>query len=290
MKFRKWLCLFLSLITILFAFVGCSSADNDGMGSGGETKLSDLSGKKVGVMTGSIQAVMMPDLVTDATYMEFNSVSDLIVALNSGKIDAFGCDESLYTSMLWEGQAVDRIDEPLAESNYGMILPKGKKLDLQREMNEYIAQVKADGSLKALEEKWFGAKEPTELVSYDDLNGKNGTITVAIKDSFTSLEEFGRKNQVAQKTIMRAMSVFEELGVQCLLPKLLNEFKLSVAFEYSADEEILSMSMKYDGEHFDVRNTPNVISLAIAENASESIEYTETLANGFTNLVTVKIK
>ena len=149
----------------------------------GKTYLSDLSGKKIGVMTGSIQAVMMPELVPDATYMEFNSVSDLIVALNSKKIDAFGCDESLYTSMLWEGQAVDRIDEPLGESNYGMIFPKGKKLDLQQQMNEYIATLKADGRLVALEGKWFGAKEPTEFVSYDDLNGANGTITVAINSA-----------------------------------------------------------------------------------------------------------
>ena len=106
----------------------------------------------------------------------------------------------------------------------------------------------------------------------------------------TSLEEFGRKNQVTQRTILRAMSVFEELGVQCLLPKLENAFKLSVAFEYSAEEETLSMSMKYDGAHFDVRNTTNVISFAIAENASESIEYTEIDEDGFANLVTVKIK
>ena len=106
----------------------------------------------------------------------------------------------------------------------------------------------------------------------------------------TSLEEFGRKNQMAQKTVLRAMSVFEELGVQCLLPKLENEFKLSVAFEYSAEEETLSMVMKYDGAHFDVRNTPNVISLAIAEASAESIEYEEIDTDGYTNLVSVKIK
>ena len=106
----------------------------------------------------------------------------------------------------------------------------------------------------------------------------------------TALEEFGRKNQVAQKTVMRAVSIFEELGVQCLLPKLQREFKLSVAFEYSQEQEALSMTMKYDGEHFDVKNTPNVIALAIAEAAAESIEYSEFSEDGYTNLVTVKIK
>lgn len=145
--------------------------------------LSDLSGKKIGVMTASIQAVMMPKLVPDAEYMEFNSISDMIAALNSNKIDAFGCDESLYTSMLWEGQAVDRIDEPIDKSNYGLIFQKGKKLELQNEVNEFIATINADGTLKALEEKWFGAKEPTEFASYENLNGTKGTIKVAINSA-----------------------------------------------------------------------------------------------------------
>lgn len=148
-----------------------------------KTSLSDISGKRIGVMTGSIQAVLMPDLIPDAEYIEFNSMSDLIVALNNRKIDAFGCDQSLYTSMLWEGQAVDRIDEPLDKSNYGIIFPKGQNLTLQSEINEYIAQIKADGTLEAMEQKWFGPKEPTEFVSYDNLNGSNGTITVAVDSS-----------------------------------------------------------------------------------------------------------
>ena len=106
----------------------------------------------------------------------------------------------------------------------------------------------------------------------------------------TDLEEFGRRNQVAPKTIYRAQSVFEELAVQCVLPKLDKDFKLNVAFEYSQEEETLFMTLKYDGDTFDVRNTPNVISFAIAENASESIEYAEIDEDGFKNLVTVKIK
>ena len=180
MRFKKMLCLIIALITILLSFAGCGFAKEDEIASNGESKLSDLSGKKIGVMTGSIQAVMMPDLVPDAEYMEFNSIADLIVALHSNKIDAFGCDESLYTSMLWEGQAVDRIDEPIDKSNYGIIFPKGKNLELQNKVNAYIEAVKADGRLEQLEEKWFGAKEPTEFVNYDNLNGTNGTITVAV--------------------------------------------------------------------------------------------------------------
>ena len=182
MKFVKWLCLTVALVAMLLCCVACGD-DDDTIGTGGETKLSDLSDKRIGVATGTIQAIMMPELISDAEYMEFNSVSDLIVALLSKKIDAFGCDESLYTSMLWQGQAVDRIDEPLDVSNYGLIFAKGENLELQAEVNAYIAKIKADGSWQRLEDKWFGAKEPTEFVSYENLNDTRGTLTVAVSSA-----------------------------------------------------------------------------------------------------------
>lgn len=181
MKFVKWLCLTVALVAMLLCCVACG--DDDTISSDGETKLSDLSDKRIGVATGTIQAIMIPELIPDAEYMEFNSVSDLIVALLSKKIDAFGCDESLYTSMLWQGQAVDRIDEPLGKSDYGLIFAKGGSLELQDEVNEYIAKSKADGSLQKLEEKWFGAKEPTEFADYESLNGTKGTLTVAVSSA-----------------------------------------------------------------------------------------------------------
>jgi len=106
----------------------------------------------------------------------------------------------------------------------------------------------------------------------------------------TSLEEFGRKNQVAQRAVLRAQAVFEELGVQIILQELPEQFKLSVALEYSQEEETLTMVLKYDGKPFDVRESDNILSLKLAQNASLSIDYTEGSEDGFTNLVTVKIK
>jgi len=50
------------------------------------------------------------------------------------------------------------------------------------------------------------------------------------------------------------------------------------------------MVLKYDGKPFDVRESDNILSLKLAQNASLSIGYTEGSEDGFTNLVTVKIK
>ena len=180
MRIRKWLCVILALVTILLVFAGCGPKTEEQIGSGGATKISDLAGKKIGIMTGSIHAILLPEKVPDAQYLEFNTIADLIAALHSKKIDAFGCDESLYTAMLWEGQAIDRIDEPIIKSDYGVIFAKGKNPELRSQLNAYIADIKADGRWQALEDKWFAPQEPTEFASYEDLAGENGTITVAI--------------------------------------------------------------------------------------------------------------
>ena len=106
----------------------------------------------------------------------------------------------------------------------------------------------------------------------------------------TDLEEFGRKNQVTQRAILRAQAVFEELGVQIILPELADKFKMSVALEYSQEEETLTMVLKYDGKPFDARESDNILSLKLAQNASHSIDYAQDNEDGFTNLLTVKIK
>lgn len=105
----------------------------------------------------------------------------------------------------------------------------------------------------------------------------------------TSLEEFGRKNQVAQKTILHAQVAFEEIAVQMILPKLANPFTLCVTFEYSQETELLTMFLKYDGNRQNPNESENILSLKLAQNATQSIDHFEIDENEFTNLVVVKI-
>ncbi len=106
----------------------------------------------------------------------------------------------------------------------------------------------------------------------------------------TELEEFGRKNGMSQRSIYRTQTVFEELCVQIVLPALDDDFKLNVAVGYSQDEETATVEIRYGGRVFDPRTTDNVLSWKLAENASESIRHEAQEKEGYTNLVTVKIK
>ena len=106
----------------------------------------------------------------------------------------------------------------------------------------------------------------------------------------TGLEEFGRRSQISQKSIYRAQAVFEELCVQIILPELPNDFKLNIAVEFSQDDETVTMQIKYNGKSFNPKDSDNILSLKLAQNASESIDYEAISDDEYTNLIVAKIK
>ncbi len=106
----------------------------------------------------------------------------------------------------------------------------------------------------------------------------------------TGLEEFGRRNGMSQNTIYRLQTVFEELCVQIILPALGEDVNMQLSAEFSQADERATMKIKYGGDAFDPKNSDNIISLKLAENAAESIVYENVRDGEFSNLVTVTIK
>ena len=106
----------------------------------------------------------------------------------------------------------------------------------------------------------------------------------------TSLEEFGRKSGVSQKAIYRMQSVFEELCVQIILPELPDSFAMSVTAEYSQEDDSVCVQIEYSGKPFNPMDSDNILSIKLAQNAAESIEYSQCSNDEFTNMIIAKIK
>ncbi len=175
-------CLLLVLMLCLLCLAGCQSKE-EANEEPEASKIQDLAESRIGLITGTMTALLTPEILPDAEYTEYNSAADVTMALMTGKIDAYPVDESLYLSLRWEGQNVERIDERLASSDYGMIFGKGENLELQAELNEFLARFREEGGLAEYEAKWFADSEPTEFLSYENLSGENGTLTVGICSS-----------------------------------------------------------------------------------------------------------
>lgn len=258
MKKKRLLCLFLTILMVASMLLGCTKSENPEAKeeSNAASTLSDLSDKKIGVMTGSVLAILLPDLIPDATFLEFNNYADVITAFHSKKIDTFSTDESIYKAMLWEGQSVDRIDEAVAPSDYGLIFGKGKNLELQEEMKAYIAKIKEDGTHKILEEKWFGDKEPTEFETYDDLKAVNGTLKIGI-------------NSASKPFVYEKNGKYTGFEVEVLIG-FCKEYGYGVEFEDAAFSSVLA---GVAAEKYDI----GMSGITITDERKESVDFSDVL-------------
>lgn len=129
--------------------------------------IGDLSNSKIGIYTGSEYDTILKNNIKNATPAYYNSYSDEISALKSGKIDAFLTDEPLAKEILKNNDGLKILNEKLTIDSYAFAI-NPQKNSLKEEINKIILEMKKDGTLTKLEEKWFGDnEEQKELEKYD---------------------------------------------------------------------------------------------------------------------------
>ena len=140
----------------------------------------DYNGKKIGVLVGPLMEDAAKEYFPDSEYALFNSYPDCIAALLAGKIDAFLGDEPGMKSIHAEQPEIDYIHDNITENNYSFAFRKDDpdSAALCNELNEFLAESYANGTMQELDDIWFGADESRKVVDMSDLTGENGTIRV----------------------------------------------------------------------------------------------------------------
>ena len=163
-KYKKYLVV---LLLIILMTTGCSNKLNII-----NTK-EDLNNKNIGVYTGSEYDMIVKNNITNVNILYYNSYSDQISALKSGKIDGFLTDEPLAKEIIKENSGLKILNVKLTEDSYAFAINLSKK-DLQNKINLVLNKMKQNGKLQEFEEKWMGndnSKKELEEYSYDDSKG-----------------------------------------------------------------------------------------------------------------------
>jgi phosphate/phosphite/phosphonate ABC transporter binding protein len=106
------------------------------------------------------------ELVGEERVVAFDDFGLTVQSLIAGDVDAVIIDEVAGQGYVGaNSESVMLIGESLSSDALGFIFPKGS--DLVAPFNAVIAQMKADGSLAAINTKWFG---PDFDVTYDDID------------------------------------------------------------------------------------------------------------------------
>ncbi len=153
------------------------------------TDIRQLDGQAIGVMTGSSFDVHTDNLIEDADKQYYDRLPDLALAVEQGKIAGFLMDEPIARVLCLENQAVTYLPDVLVEENYAAAFSKTERgAALRDEYNEFLAQIKADGTIEEIDGIWLGADESKKVIEdWTSFPAENGVIRMAVK---TDMEPF----------------------------------------------------------------------------------------------------
>ena len=138
----------------------------------------DLAGKRIGVLTGSINGDVTKSAIPDAKIMYLDTRADLVTALTSGKLDAVCISEPEAISVESETPNVTYIREYMRTFDTAFCLAKSNTLT--NDLNAFINKLESDGTLANLRETWFSSDESKKLMTdYENLPDTNGVIRFA---------------------------------------------------------------------------------------------------------------
>jgi ABC-type amino acid transport substrate-binding protein len=133
--------------------------------------MSDVAGKRIGVVTGTTNERVMGDLEArrklGLTIAGMKSREEALAALEEGKVDAFASDKILLigaASKAKDPKSLVLLPEDLSFEPYAIALPRGDA-GLRLAVNTALAHIYRDGEIASIFSKWFSALgEPTPLL------------------------------------------------------------------------------------------------------------------------------
>lgn len=179
-------------------------------GTGEASGLSRLDGKRVGVMTGSSCDQAARTLLPASRLVYFNTFNDQVIALETGKVDAFLMDEPQARLLLKIKPNLTAMEKPLLANDYAFVFSPGEQ-ELCDAFSREIRAMKADGTLKRLEEKWFSGDESKQLLPPVNLNPEKGVLRCATSPQFEPFTLL-RNGRVTGYDIEVAQLAAEKLG------------------------------------------------------------------------------
>ena len=179
---KKRLAYLALMVLLLVQLVGCAGSAEE---SAAITDIRQLDGQTIGVMTGSTFDQHTDTYINDAKKEYYTTYADMALAVEQGKIAAFLMDEPMARVLCAQNPGVTYLKDYLTEDGYAFAFPKTEKGALLRDqMNEFLAQIQADGTMEEIESIWFGTDESVQVVEdWTGLPATNGTLEFAAKAS-----------------------------------------------------------------------------------------------------------
>ena len=168
--------LFILLILILIITSAAAFADDADVNT-----WQQMDDEKIGTLTGSLGGPAIEENLPDAEIFYYDTITDLLLAAQSGKVDAICYDDSVFKFAKKDIPNLRILDGYLIPSEYAPIFPKNDKgKALADQYSEFVKKLWADGTIAEIDAVWFGDDDSLRTVlDYENLPDTNGTLHMA---------------------------------------------------------------------------------------------------------------
>lgn len=199
---KKMLAFCLAFCLVL-ALAGCGGAASGSVPAAGSVpassapasnqtifSLADLEGKTVGVQLGTTGDTYAAD-IKDVTVDQYSKGADAVQALLTNKVDAVIIDnEPAKVFVSSNADKLMLLDEDFAVEDYAICMAKDKA-ELTEAFNGAIAQIKENGTLQAILDKYINGLEGAEgYVTPEGTEYPNGQLVMATNAYFPPYEYY----------------------------------------------------------------------------------------------------
>lgn len=275
MKKRKkadYIIIFVLVIIIgLIVFVNILGNDTDeNQGTVTEniaTKISDFDGHRLGIKVGSSFEQPTMENFPNSEYDYLDTDSDLLLALQSGKIDGFIEDEPVVRLMCMENSELAYFVNPINKEDYHLGFPKddAKSEVVKKQFNELLKKLWNNGEIDRLIYKWIDGPEEQKVLDDYNLSGSNGELIIAIQPDHPPFTYY-KDNKLVGYLVELSLIFGKEYGY-------------SIRFEGS---KISSMIVGLSTGKYDIAAS----AMTMTEERSKSIDFSDVIYHGGMMFVT----
>ena len=144
-----------------------------------------LEGKNVGVVIGSIQDIAVTDMAPGAHVQRMATNTDLIAALEAGKVDIAGSESLTLVFNKDLAARLDSVSAGLPAIPVGAIFALDDE-ELQKDFNDFLAEIRRDGTYQKMMGRWTQADDPSTL-AVPEQRGNGRIIRAAVFPSIPPL-------------------------------------------------------------------------------------------------------
>ena len=119
------------------------------------TSPDDLAGKKIGTQRGTTGYIYCSDDFGEDSVVAYDNGLTAVQALNNGQVDAVVIDNAPATEYVAANPGLKVLDTSYAEEDYAIGMAKGSALE--DAINKALEELKADGTLQAIVDKYINA-------------------------------------------------------------------------------------------------------------------------------------